>query len=353
MPPLEALYDPRAHLAVSSPEGIMGNPALAPELESGMEIGFSRPVGCARRTVRLTAAAYAARIDDALSLAYARFASSSGDTVIATLANQATSRQYGVHVALEKGGASDRVRALLSYDLSRTESDRFEPSLLDNRWIYPDLAPGEYESEGYAGPLGGILDPFFEPSLESGGYRPSNLDRPHQLSLAFIYHDPPPTPDAGWLAALARGWTLGALARFESGRPYTQTKLYPAAVPPDAENALRGPTDPAWAEPVASRNAQRMDPTFEFDLALTRRLSLGSPRILFSLTAFNVLGVRNAAQVYRSTGDPRDDGCLDNARCRQELPPGTTDTDYRERLLDPLHFGRPRVLQLAVGLEFI
>jgi hypothetical protein len=362
LPPLEAVYSPRAHLRQSSTEGVMGNPSLAPEVETGGEIGLSLPVALAGQSWRLTAAAYVARLDEAISMAYAHVASEGapGDTLLATYENAGTLRRWGLHLEAVFGDARGPLWARLSYDLARIESDHCEPSLLDGRWLYPDRPQGEYESEGYGGPLGGILDEVTGggiSTLAPGSFRPANSDRAHCLSLAVVARGTPSPRHSDWFDTLTRGWTLGAIGRFETGRPYTQTYLYAAGVPPDPGAELRGEGDAAWEDIVGEqeRNALRMPNRLSIDLALTRRLPVGARHLTISLEALNLLDIQNAGAVYRATGKPDDDGCLGAADCEGsgELPEGATAALYKERVRDPRHFDRPLILRIALTLELI
>lgn len=363
-PPLEALYSPRAHLNLRAPEGVMGNPDLAPERETGAELGAALPLRWAGQTLRLLAAGYAGRLDDAITMTYARVQSltASADTLLATYAGGGTLRRWGLHLEAVLGqedASGDRFWARLAYDLARIETDHFEPPLLDGRWLYPDRPQGEYGSEGYGSAIGGILDAAVgggRSTLRAGRYRAANIDRPHRVSLAIVARDPAPPANANWVEMLTRGWTLGVLGRLAAGRPYTQTYLRAAGVLPNAVAELRGyDIDPAWEEVVAEleANAARMPLDFQLDLAVTRRVALGPKHLELRLEAINLLNARNAIAVYRATGEPDDDGCLDSGACAATLPADATRAEYLERLRDPRHYDRPLILRVAVTLELI
>jgi hypothetical protein len=365
LPPLEAFSTPQAYLAMSIPadgryEGVMGNPDLAAEKETGVELGIATPLAVGARRWQLSAAVYGARIDDAIRMDYADLGidpESSADR-FPVYTNGGTLRRYGLHAEATTGDLAGPWWLRVAYDFGRIESDHFEPPLLDGRWLYPERPQGEYESEGYGSPLGGILD-VVESAAQSGpgssAFRPANTDQPHCFSLALVAPSEPPPPTTDWFKLLLKGWTRALLVRVESGRPYTQTYIHPAALVPQAEIAARGAADLAWEDPVLDieRNAGRMPMRFTVDLALTRRVSAGPRWIEFSLEALNILGWQNSRAVYRATGEPDDDGCLDSRACSTELPEECDADSYADRLVDPRHYDRPFVLRAGVTVEIL
>ncbi|MBD3237182.1 MAG: hypothetical protein GF330_10790, partial [Candidatus Eisenbacteria bacterium] len=104
--PLEALYGPRAHLDLRRPEGVMGNPDLGPERETGAELGMGVPVSLGGKRLDLTAAAYAGRLSDAITMRYADLPASgaSGDTLLAAYEGGGVLRRWGLHLEAVWGG---------------------------------------------------------------------------------------------------------------------------------------------------------------------------------------------------------------------------------------------------------
>jgi len=349
-PPLEALYSPRAFLAQTRPEGIMGNPALEPEIERGLEVGIALPLPLVPWSGRLAVAGYAARVSDALSIEAARvgpWQGVLGTDSLPVYGNGGTLTQVGIHVEAVVGSLEDGLWARLAYDLSRTETDRLEPPTLDAPWLVPDQASGEYESEGYAGPLGGIFDEWTA-GFEQGD-RTANLDRPHVVSLAVAARPHPLAEGSQW-ARVLNGWTVGLLGRLESGRPFSQVYVHPAGLAPESIDEERGPDDPAWEEVLPGLERGRMPLRARLDLALTRRFMLGSRALQVGAEALNLLARNNTVAVYRATGEPDEDGCI--ASCTPsdgvgEIEPG----EYRVRLRDPLNYDIPFVVRGWVRLE--
>jgi hypothetical protein len=365
LPPLEAFSSPQAYLDMSIPadgryEGVMGNPDLAAEKETGFELGMTTPLTVGARRWQLSAAVHGARLDDAIGMEYIDLGDDpeSDADRFPVYANNGTLRRYGLHAEATTGDLAGPWWLRLSYDFGRIESDHFEPPLLDGRWLYPGRPQGEYESEGYASPLGGILD-VIDGASESGpgssAFRPANLDQPHRFSLALVKPGKPPGPTVDWLKLILKGWTRALLVRIESGRPYTQTYIHPAALLPPADIGTRGFEDLAWEAPVAEleRGAGRMPLRFTVDLAITRRVMAGPRWIEFSLEALNLLGWQNSRAVYRATGEPDNDGCRDSRGCSAELPEGSDTDSYADRLVDPRHYDRPFVLRAGVTVEIL
>lgn len=362
-PPLEALFTPRAYLDVIEPEGVMGNPDLHPEKETSIELGLGRPLPIGGRTWNLQAALYATLIDDAISLGEAFLGEASDyEDAVPVYVSDGRLEQMGFHLAATAGEAADGAWVRLAYDFSRTQSDFFEPPLLNHRWLYPDRPQGEYSSEGYAGPIGGIMDLIqaaeagnSDRGIASRDMRPSNLDRPHRLSLALVSKGRPVPRTADWLRRLTGGWTMGLVVRFESGHPYTQVYGYPAGLVPSAEAFSRGPDDPAWESVFedAQRNDERMPARLTLDVALSRRLALGERGLRISLEALNIPGLKNAVAVYRTTGKPDDDGCSGSESCSAQLPAEVDAATYQDRVLDPRNYDRPFVLRLGVSVDLL
>ncbi len=359
-PPLEALFSPQAHLLTTTMEGVVGNPDLEPEKETSLEIGLGRQSTIGGRPWRWQAALYGTRISEAISLGQIRLSAQvDPDATMPVYINDGELQQMGLHLEAVSAVPGHPLWMRVAYDFSRTQTDYFEPPLLDQRWLDPDRPTGEYASEGYPGAAGGILDLILAPAagngLTSREQRPSNYDRPHQFSLALIHRGSPPARGAAWLQQLAAGWDTGLLVRVESGRRYTQTYAYPAGLLPPADAAARGPDDATWAQVVqdALRNDAAAGARLTIDLALTRRVPLGERSLRFSIEALNIPGIKNALSVYRATGDPDDDGCSSSAGCGDQLPSEVDLETYLKRILDPRHYDRPFVLRAGVSVDIL
>lgn len=348
-PPLEALYSPRAYLTQISPEGVMGNPDLAPERELGTEIGCAFPAGFAGRRWRMGLAAYAGRIDEAISMTAAHIGEAAGlyEGAVPVYENGGTLRRGGLHVEASTGEVEGHYWLRVSYDYSRIESDAYESPLLDLRWILPDRVQGEYDSEGYATPLGGILDEWVArgAAAQSRAFHPANADRPHALSVALVREVT--------LPAAGPGWTLGALAILESGRPFTQVLVHPAGFPAGTRETERGLEDPAWGRALSGfpRNEARGPGSVRIDLALQRRWFVSGSALTLRLETLNLLGLRRANAVYRATGEPDEDGCAQDPGCTADHLGEIDAAVYAERLEAPENYDIPWTLRAQLSLE--
>ncbi len=354
-PPLEALFSPRAFLTdAANKEGVLGNPALEPEKELGVEVGGARPFTLAGRTWTGQAAAYAGWLSDAISMTGADLGPLPGTTsgqrlVVPTYVNGGALRRYGLHLDATTGDVSGRWWLRLAYDLGRIESDSYEPPLLDSRWLDPDHPQGEYESEGLASSRGGIYDGLNDDNgLDEGTYRASNYDRPHQLSLALILPQQEKPRYTDWFTAVTSGWTKSVVLRFESGQPFTQTGIYDAGVLAERVDGVLVLRDIPLAD--AERNGERMPARMTIDVGLTRTLMIRSRAVLFRIEALNLLGSKNAEAVYRATGEPDEDGYIDYYGLAG-LPAGLTEEQYSARITDPNHYSRPFQLRAGVSLQ--
>jgi hypothetical protein len=354
-PPLEAMFSPRAFLVdAAGKEGVLGNPALEPEKELGLELGAAKPVDFYGRAWTLQVSAHAGWMADAITMAAADLGTTTagGDErlVVPVYVNGGSLRRYGLHVDATTGNQRGSWWLRLSYDLGRIESDSYEPPLLDGRWLDPDRPQGEYESEGLGGPRGGIYEALNDDNgLDQGTYCPSNLDRTHQLSLALILRSRERSGYSDWISALTGGWTKAFVVRLESGQPFTQTGVYAAGVLPERTEGELTPLDVPL--PGAPRNGQRMPARLTVDLALTRQIQVASRAVVFRLEALNLLGLKNTEAVYRATGKPDEDGCAEYETCRANLPADVTPEQYADRIDDPRHYGQPFQLRAGVSLE--
>ena len=356
LPPLEALFSPEAQLGREEgilTEGAIGNPGLAPEVETGFEFGAGRTIRLGSYDWHVQAAGYGALLDDAITMVPAYIGDQGTLNFVPIYENGGRLRQWGFHTEARTGDVATGRFLRCSYDYARIESDVFEAPLLDARWVYPERPQGEYESEGYAGALGGIHDEFDEGDpLEAGVYKLSNLDRTHRLSAAIVLRSKPPSAiSSSWFAFLTKGWTTGMTLSYESGRPFTQTLVHFAGLLPKSGNEADPTEDPAWKTIIAgARNDERMAGSFFLDLAFTRMIPLADRNMVFSIEALNVLAMRNTNAVYRATGETDDDGAL---AAYGSTPQDIGTATYLARLENPRNYERPFVVRIGVGLEVL
>lgn len=356
LPPFEALFSPEAQLGREAgilTEGVIGNPGLSPEVETGFEIGLGRDLSFGSARWQIQVAGYGALLDDAITMVPAYIGDHGNTSYVPIYDNGGRLRQWGFHAEAQTGDIASGRFLRFSYDLARIESDAYEAPLLDARWIYPERPQGEYESEGYAGPLGGIWDEFGEGDpLEAGVYKPSNLDRTHRLSAALVLHSEPAADiTLSWFDFLTKGWTTGITLSYESGRPFTQTLVHYAGLLPKSGSYTDPTEDPAWKTILKGvRNEERMGGSLFLDLAFSRMIPVQDRNIVFSLEALNVLGLKNTNAVYRATGETDDDGAIS----AYGTPPQEIGASaYGARLEDPRNYERPFVVRLSVGLEVL
>jgi len=354
-PPLEALFSPRAFFdGAAGKEGVLGNPALEPEKELGVELGGATPLELGGRTWTLQASAHAGWMSDAITMAAADLGTLTDaddeHLIVPVYVNGGALRRYGLHLDATTGDQQGQWWLRLAYDLGRIESDSYEPPLLDSRWLDPDRPQGEYESEGLGGPRGGLFEALNDDNgLDQGTYCPSNLDRTHQVSLALISRGRERSGYADWFTALTSGWTKGLVVRLETGQPYTHTYVHAAAVLPQRSDGSLALTDVPLED--AARNGQRMPTRLTVDLALTRTLMVAAHVVVLRVEALNLLGLKNAEAVYRATGEPDEDGCALVEGCPAAWPSDVTEEQYAKRITDPRHYSQPFQLRAGISLQ--
>lgn len=146
------------------------------------------------------------------------------------------------------------------------------------------------------------------------------------------------------------GVGVGIVVAAQSGLPYT----------PLEPNTGFSVFDPFTSD-AGELDSARLPWTSQVDLRVQRRFEVGPASITAFAWAENVLGTRNVLAVYRSTGEPDDDGFLPTLQGRMLTPAqqllyaayisGPATVGGRQSTGAPLFYGRPRQVRLGVVLE--
>jgi outer membrane receptor protein involved in Fe transport len=133
---------------------------------------------------------------------------------------------------------------------------------------------------------------------------------------------------AGFLRALASGWSVSGIASYQSGQPYTPV------VNADLNNDGNAANDIA---PGFRRNSQRLPAQFSVDPRITKEIGLGRARLQLIAEAFNVLNRSNVSNLNRTFYSY-------NATAITLTPLATYGT--------PTVSSGPRIMQLAAKVTF-
>jgi hypothetical protein len=320
-------------------EVVFGSPRLGPERDWSVQAGFRLPVP--RLLPRSLGGASRPWIQTAVYATWTRGAwvqVSEEETGITHVADSGERRLRGLHVdwRTARDPPASGVWMLVSYDLSRLEVRGGAPLEMDLALREPDLplsSPQVRETS----------DTFGSPTWAwtGAGFRPHSLDRTHRFAAALLWRTAAAPARAGWRHFLA-DLSLGIVARWSSGRPYTPISPVP--------EALAGPAE---VQAVGQPHSGRLPDVFRLDVALRKGFRLLEHAGAVKLEILNVTDRRNVLRVYRATGDPRDDGFLASDAGRamaQEQGPAFVDA-YEAALRDPFHFDTGRVVRVSLQLD--
>ena len=187
---------------------------------------------------------------------------------------------------------------------------------------------------------------------------PTSRDQRHLLITRFDYRYGSGAdyngPTIGGKQILANTG-LNLVGTLGSGTPYSQqrlvtgTQLIGGGGQPQLEGSVNGSRLP-WQFNV---NAQ-LDKSWEL------KLGKGEEKKSAFLNAYllvnNIFNVMNVTRVFRFTGNPDNDGYLDNPRFQPDIENQIDPVAFRQlyalKVNDPFNFSAPRTIQLGLRLDF-
>jgi len=166
-------------------------------------------------------------------------------------------------------------------------------------------------------PLQGFWNAYYEqPEARQEYYL--DFDRRHVLNVMLIWQSEP-LAIKSWWQALRTGMTLGAVASWASGLPYTP---YTGA-----------------GEQLAVINSARMDPTASVDLRFSKDLAVKPARITLLAYVDNLFDLTNDLVVNTRTGEPWQEPLEGNAIAFDQIH-------------DPSRVDKPRIIKVGLAAEF-
>jgi hypothetical protein len=310
-----------------------GNPALRPERNASVLAALGRSLG---RTLTLRGGATAERTTDAITprrFYVPRGSAGAIDSLVYYVNGDARDR-VGLFARVE-WEPSQRVRARLSYDLSRARTRTVEPSVLDEGWLDEDL-PGRRADlrEGL---------PSIFPSSDDGASRgpyPSDFDRRHRVAAAITVRTPRDLiGETGRF--LFTDFEITALAHGASGSPFSWTQI------DEPSGSASLPQSIALEATGVTRNSGRLPWTGQLDLRVAKNLDIRRTRAQIWVEGTNLTDHRNVVRVYSATGEADDDAWLDYGGAESTAAAARL---YQDRLKDPRHYGEPRLVRAGIRL---
>ena len=129
------------------------------------------------------------------------------------------------------------------------------------------------------------------------------------------------------------------LYKFGSGRRYTPSEIAPGIFPANVSN------------PVAGINTGTMPFNRQLDMRINKLIGIGGSTFDVYFVVVNLLGAKNATNVFNGTGEADNDGYFTTTSgkaFKAQSPEGSNLYDIR--LDNPGNWGPPR--QIILGLKF-
>jgi outer membrane receptor protein involved in Fe transport len=289
-----------------------GNPNLRPEHTSAYEVGMQRQVG---ERIRLDMTAYYKDVKDLVEIT----------TIPSTPKSFTTyrNRDYATIKGVDVGFTmreTNHISASINYSLSFAQGTGSVSNTQRNvAWLAS------------------------EPPKQTS---PLDFDQRHKVSM-----------NLDWRLGRGQGPTLGkwhpledfglnALYNIGSGTPYTPTQVYNEITLANVSALLAGPLN------------SRYGPwTQTMDLKATRGFELGGSRFEGFLWVLNVFDIRNAHNVYTSTGSPQTTGWLNTDDGQAYLLNASIQGkdglgQYELAQNDPGLYGNPRLVRFGLRTSF-
>lgn len=308
MPTMELLYLNSQYrvLPASKYGNLMGNPDLKPENTIAYEVGFSTRLS---QTTGLNITAFYKDIRDYV-----------GTSTNPTSWNDNAATGYGFYSYVNLDYANIRG---FTFAVNRGFLENWAFSVDYTYMVAEGTAsdPGEY----YSGNV--------ENTQVNRFIFPLNWDQTHTLNTTIFYD--------------FYGWGASLIGSFLSGQPYT---------PSFASSA---PTGLSSLERAYPKNQGNKPAQTNIDFNLRKRFELtGNLALTWFLRVYNIFDIRNELFVFDDTGRSTYSVLYEKQR-EDEIASGIQDAPdfvrwgtFEEYYRDPSRFGRPRLIQSGVTVEF-
>jgi hypothetical protein len=331
--------NPVDYLYIQSVQGnILNNPALKPERTTDYELGFTQVLS-EKKNSALTLSAFYREMRDMIQI---------------VKVNQAYPVSYlswdNIDFGTVKGFTA-------SYDLRRSGGVSLNAS---------------YTLQFADGTGSGVADGYNLVNSNQPNLRttiPLNFDQRHSIVVNVdyrfgsggTYHGPVYTKKKdGKAIKILNNVGANLTARLGSGTPYSAQ----SNATPEAQTAL-GVASRATLE--GNVNGQRLPWSYRMDLRIDKNIDLtwggkkeGSAKKAAGLNVYvqvlNLLNTQNILHVYRYTGNPNDDGYINDGAAQSVIAAQASQQSFRDlyslKVNNPANYSLPRRIRLGVMLNF-
>lgn len=286
IPPFQFLYsNPEFEVQTGGLNSIIGNAELEPEQTIAYEFGLQQQL---TDQLVIDVVGFYKDIKNLLGTEIIR---TRQQTRYARYINRDYGNTRGFSISLEKRPIHDMVGVTLDYTFMIAEGNASDPDAV-------------------------FLDNISVPPIESEIQQvPLDWDQRHTLN--------------GTVFLSQKDWSVGLIARFGSGQPYTPT--------------LFGRRTTTFPE-----NSENKPLTYTFDLQASRNFHFNGLTLTLYLKVFNLFDRRNAIEVFPETGRASDTVLPGREDIAQAVVVSTLD-DYLNR---PDFYSPPRQIRLGLGIRF-
>lgn len=332
-PPARLRLDPTQYYYLEVNQGaILNNPNLKPERNIDYEFGYSQVLGeVETATSMITMSAFYREMRDMIQL------------VRLNQAYPITYLSYGnVDFGNVKGFSA-------SYDLRRTNNIQLNV----NYTLQFAEGTGSASTDAYN------LLQSGQPNLRTTN--PLDIDQRHTLVTNIDYRFSSGSAYNGprwWGKEIFANTGANLTVRYGSGIPFTKNKNVIRTADIGGGNG-NGNVD-------GTLNGSRMPSNYRLDLRIERSIKLKfgrkesenrkSASLNIYLQVLNLLNTKNVVEVYKATGDAKDDGYLTNSRSQIDVASQISQASYIDlysiKMNDPRNFSLPRRTRLGLTLDF-
>jgi hypothetical protein len=337
-PPTGLRFDPSDYLFIQTVGAVVNNPALKPERTTDYELGF-RQVLNERKNASLSLSAFYREMRDMIQ------------QIQVVGAYPISYTTYGnIDFGTVKGFT-------LAYDLRRTNNVSLNASYT------LQFADGT----GSVATSAANIIKTGQPNLRT--IMPLDYDQRHAIVLTTDYRFGEGKnykgPQASWAKGIFENFGGNIVFRSASGLPYTRQKNVTSGNGDNTSAVVFGMNQRAYMK--GKLNGSNLPWSYRADIRLDKNITLiwkksegeakeKSSNLNVYVQILNVLNTKNIVNLYRFTGDPKDDGYL-SAPENQGLIASALDSQsyrdlYEAKIANPNHYSIPRRIRVGILLDF-
>ena len=337
-PPTNLRFNPASYLFIQTVGGVVNNPALKPERTTDYELGFSQVLN-EKKNAAVTLSAFYREMRDMIQ------------EIILYGAYPVNYTTFGnIDFGTVKGFT-------VAYDLRRTNNVQMTASYT------LQFADGTGSAATTAGGVIGNGQPNLRTTM------PLDFDQRHAIVLNTDYRFGEGKnylgPQASWAKMIFENFGGNLVLRAGSGLPYTRQKNVTSGNGDNSSAVIFGMNQRASMK--GKLNGSNLPWQYRADIRLDKNIALiwkkaegenkgKSSNLNIYVQILNVLNTKNIINLYRYTGDPKDDGYLsapeNQSVINSALDPQSFQDLYASKIANPSHFSIPRRARIGIVLDF-